>query len=337
MRGSAPDVLVLGEVLVELSSLEPLGDGVPLRLGFSGDALNVAAAAAAGGAHTCLLARVPGDELGDALVARVAELGVDTTALVRGGGQHGVYFTHADPDGERHFVYVRQGSAGSQLEVADLDDGLLSRAGVVVASGVACAISTSAAQAVRHAAERARRFVYDPNFRPRLTSASAAADVLRRLAPYCDVVTPSWPGEARQLLDLGDDASEVDAIRAVTGMGARGVVLTCGPRGAVVATAGQEAPPGTGAQSAASAGSVVEVPGVRAADVVDQTGAGDCLTGTLAARLALGDDLVEAVRLGVAAASLSVQGRGGTGHVPTLEQTRATAAAVAPREGKDAR
>jgi 2-dehydro-3-deoxygluconokinase len=56
--------------------------------------------------------------------------------------------------------------------------------------------------------------------------------------------------------------------------------------------------------------------------VVDQTGAGDTFAGTVVGRLAAGDDLQSAVRLGVAAAALSVQGQGGTGFVPTLEQTR---------------
>jgi 2-dehydro-3-deoxygluconokinase len=60
--------------------------------------------------------------------------------------------------------------------------------------------------------------------------------------------------------------------------------------------------------------------------VVDQTGAGDSFAGTVTARLALGDTLLDAVRLGVAAASLSVGGLGGTGHVATLEETRAHAA-----------
>jgi 2-dehydro-3-deoxygluconokinase len=71
---------------------------------------------------------------------------------------------------------------------------------------------------------------------------------------------------------------------------------------------------------------MIEVPVIPAPVVVDQTGAGDSFAGTVAARLALGDDLVDAVRLGVAAASLSVGGLGGTGHVATLEETRAHAA-----------
>jgi len=67
--------------------------------------------------------------------------------------------------------------------------------------------------------------------------------------------------------------------------------------------------------------------------VADQTGAGDAYVGTLAARLVQGDDLLWAAQQAGAAASLAVSGRGGTGYVPTLEQTRAhltTARAAAP-------
>lgn len=314
MPRSAPDVVVLGEVLVELSSLEPLGDGATLRLGFSGDALNAAAASAAAGAHTALVARVPDDELGDQLLARVAGLGVDTSAVVRAPGQHGLYLTHADPSGERQFTYVRRGSAGSGLSVADLDDELLRAAGVVLASGVACAVSDTLAEAVHHAAEVASRFVYDPNFRPRLTSAQQARTQLERLAPLAEVVTPSWPGEVGQLLGLAPGTSADEALAAVVPLGAAHVVMTCGPQGALVSTGG----------------AVHEVPGVPAPVVLDQTGAGDCLTGTLAARLALGDDLLDAVRLAASAAALSVQGQGGTGHVPTLTESRAALAAARP-------
>jgi 2-dehydro-3-deoxygluconokinase len=50
----------------------------------------------------------------------------------------------------------------------------------------------------------------------------------------------------------------------------------------------------------------------------------------VAARLALGDDLLAAARLGTAAASLSLAGAGGTGVVPSLAETRAHLAAAVP-------
>jgi 2-dehydro-3-deoxygluconokinase len=315
-RRGPTDVVVIGEVLVELSSLTPWESGASLRLAFSGDALNAAAASAAAGAHTALVARVPDDELGDALARRVAELGIDTTHLVRATGQHGMYLSHADPHGQRQFVYLRKGSAGSELSPDDLDEDLLRTAGVVLSSGVTCAISESAAAAVHHAAKVAARFVYDPNFRPRLTTAQEAADQLRALAPLSEVVTPSWPGEVGDLLGLAA-RSAAEAAHQVVALGAHDVVLTCGKAGALVF----------------HAGSIEHVPGLVAPHVVDQTGAGDCLAGTLAARLALGDALGDATRLAVAAASLSVQGQGGTGYVPSLQETRrALAAAVDQKE-----
>ncbi|MEH0111177.1 sugar kinase [Tersicoccus sp. MR15.9] len=301
-----PDVLVLGEILVELTSAEPLAPGAGLTLGISGDALNVAAAAAAAAARTLLVARVPDDELGDAIVRRCTELGIDTSALVRGPGQHGLYLSHSDPDGEREFLYARRASFGSTVAPEDLPAEALAGAGVVTASGIASAVSATAAATVRAAAEGARRFVYDPNLRPRLTTVEQARAQLQALAPHCEVVKPSWPTEVTRLLGLPAGATEEDALAGLRALGVADVVLTRGARGAVVA----------------DASGVTAVPIVPAPVVKDQTGAGDSFTGTLCARLALGDTLLEAVRLASAAASLSVGGIGGTGLVPTLTQTR---------------
>ena len=49
-----------------------------------------------------------------------------------------------------------------------------------------------------------------------------------------------------------------------------------------------------------------EIPGEAPGEVVDTTGAGDCFVGTLAARLAFGDDLFDAARTANAAAARSV-------------------------------
>ena len=136
------DVVVIGEVLVELSSTAPFEAGVPLTLGFSGDALNAAAASAAAGAHTALLTLVADDELGHALLARVRDLGVSTELVRLVPGQHGAYFVHSDPHGERQFAYARGGSAASRLDPADVAAAELDRVKVVVSSGVTGAAST---------------------------------------------------------------------------------------------------------------------------------------------------------------------------------------------------
>lgn len=315
MVSHAPDVLVLGEPLVQLTSHGPLRDGGSLVLGFSGDALNAAAAAAAAGARVALVANVPDDELGDAMVARIKVLGIVTDLLHRVRGQHGVYLQHADPSGEKGFTYVRSGSAGSRLSAEDLPMDVVRAAGVVVASGVTCAVSASARAAVLGAARAARCFIYDPNWRPRLVGAAVAAAHLSDLAPLSALVTPAWPHEAQALLGEGarDPSSACAAVRR---LGARAVALTRGSSG-VLLDDGTE---------------LHDLPAVTPPCIVDQTGAGDVLTGTVAARLALGDDLVTATRLAVAAAGLSLQGAGGTGHLASLEQTRQAAVTTEPTE-----
>jgi 2-dehydro-3-deoxygluconokinase len=302
------DVVVIGEILVELYCEEELADGATLRLGFSGDALNAAAAAAAAGARTAVLTAVGADEIGDAIIRRVTELGVQPTLIRRAPKADGAYLLHGDLTGHRQFNYWRNGSAASTLDEDDIGRHarVLAAAGAVVLSGITAALSDTAEQAVRAAARTAASVVYDPNFRPKLTTPARARAVLADVARYCTLVTPSCPGDSVPLLDTAEPER---AAAAALAYGARSVAVTAGANTVLVDGA---------------AGSF-RLPVPTNPDAVDATGAGDIFTGTTAARLALGDPLPEAVRLGIGAATLSVTGRGGTGHIPSLARTRAAA------------
>lgn len=59
------------------------------------------------------------------------------------------------------------------------------------------------------------------------------------------------------------------------------------------------------------------------AEVVDTTGAGDALIGGLAAGLAAGMPLAQAVRLGMATAAVSVERRGAQGSMPSRSEVDA--------------
>jgi 2-dehydro-3-deoxygluconokinase len=138
----------MGEILVEVATDVAFGHGVPAQLGISGDALNVAAAAAAAGARTGLLAVLTDDDLGQAIAARIRELGISDELLKFRTGQQGVYLVHSDPEGQREFSYARSGSVGSTLGPYDVDPGVFAAAGAVIAGGIACAISASSRAAV---------------------------------------------------------------------------------------------------------------------------------------------------------------------------------------------
>jgi 2-dehydro-3-deoxygluconokinase len=302
------DVVVVGEILVELYCETELADGATLRLGFSGDALNAAAASAAAGATTAVLTAVGADEIGDAIIQRVTELGVDPSLIRREPRANGAYLLHGDLTGHRQFHYWRNGSAGSTVDERDIDQhrDILAAAGAVVLSGITAALSDSAERAVLAAARTASTVVYDPNFRARLTTVERARAVLAEVAPYCALLTPSCPGDSIPLLDTGDPD---EVLTTALSLGVRAVAVTSG----------------TAAVGVADADGRSRYPVPVNPDAVDATGAGDVFAGTTAARLAMGDPLRDAVRLGIGAASLSVTGRGGTGHIPTLAESRAAA------------
>ncbi|MFJ5699839.1 PfkB family carbohydrate kinase [Arthrobacter sp. NPDC093139] len=301
----------MGEILVEVATDVAFGHGVPAQVGISGDALNVAAAAAAAGARVGLLSVLTDDDLGQAIAARIRELGISTDLLKFRTGQQGVYLVHCDPDGQREFSYARSGSVGSTLGPDDVDPAVFSATGAVVAGGIACAVSDSSRAAVLKAAALAGRFVFDPNFRPRLTSVEYATAALTELAPQTFLVTPSFPGETSALLGC---PTPKEAAAKLRGLGAVNVAVTCGADGIQL--------DGEGLDASADLAWIDSIP---APSVVDQTGAGDAFVGTLTARMVLGDSLPVAARYGAAAASLVVGGKGGTGFIPTFEQTRAHA------------
>jgi len=302
------DVIVIGEIMVELYCEEKLADGARLRLGFSGDALNAAAAAAAAGAHTAVLTAVGEDEIGDAIIGRVTELGIDPALIRREPRPNGAYLLHGDLTGHRQFTYWRNGSAASTLDQNDLP--AWTDVGAVILSGVTAALSNTAEQTVLAAAETANRagaaVIYDPNYRPKLTTAGRARAVLAAVGPHCTLITPSCPGDSQPLLDTSEPTQ---AAVAVLALGARSVAITAGASEVVI-----DGEPGR-----------QRLPVPQTPDAIDATGAGDIFTGTAAARLSLGDPLTEAIRLAIGAAALSVTGRGGTGRIPTLAQTRAAA------------
>jgi len=300
------DLVVIGEILVELSSPVALRDSTHFALSFSGDALNAAAGAAAAGASVGILTKVGDDEFGAAITEYVAHLGVDTSLIAVASAPNGLYLTGADPGGRRDFIYSRRGSAASLLRPQDVTTSVIDSARSLLVSGITQAISPSAAAAALRGArlmrERGGIVVYDPNYRPKLTTPAAAAGAFADIAPLASVVTPSWPHDATALFGAAQPRA---AAEATLKAGASAAVITLGDSGVILAD-------GT---------HITHYPAYPAPAVVDATGCGDILAGTLTARLVLGDDLDLAVRLGMTAAAEAVGHRGGTTHLATPAET----------------
>jgi 2-dehydro-3-deoxygluconokinase len=273
----------IGEGLFELGLDEHDVYG-PVRRGYGGDAANTAVMAARLGHEARLCSRVGVDALGRLLVTFWRESGVDLRWVIADdSAPTGVYVNERTADGGR-FHYHRRESAGSRLAAGDVPDAFLDGLAFVHTTGVTLAISASASDAARGAAQRARKrgiaTSFAVNHRPAL-----AGDVAQLLveARASDVVFVS--DEEGRLLFETDEPKEIAA-----GFGGRPgeVVVTCGGGGAVVVVDG--------------APSHVAAPPV---EVVDAAGAGDALAAAYLCARIEGVDPGRALERGVAAASLS--------------------------------
>ncbi|MCG6884170.1 MAG: PfkB family carbohydrate kinase, partial [Silicimonas sp.] len=116
-----PDILGVGEPLIEMVRLPDPLDGRPVYLqGFGGDTSTAIIAAARQGARAGYISAVGDDMFGDALRKLWTREGVDHShVLTRAGDPTGVCFIDPDPAG-RKFTYARRGSAASLYSAGDV-------------------------------------------------------------------------------------------------------------------------------------------------------------------------------------------------------------------------
>jgi len=262
----------IGECMIELAGLD-FAQGTA-RIGFAGDTANTATYLARLGVPTAYVTNVGRDSLSDALVARLAGEGIDTSLV----GRHpdrlpGLYAIETDARGERSFRYWRSDSAARTL-FSGIGPGLadLSAFSTLYVSGITLAILSAS---VRHRLVTAlgslraqgRRVVFDPNYRPRLwRDADEAREAFAAIWAVTTLALPSHDDETA----LWSDADATATARRLTALGVGEIVVKDGAAGPLLSVGGA---------TERLATAPVET-------VVDTSGAGDSFNaGYIAARL----------------------------------------------------
>ncbi|MFD4641370.1 ribokinase [Lentzea sp. NPDC058436] len=246
-----------------------------------GKGANTAVAAARVGASVALVGAVGDDGYGSLLRESLESSGVDTALVKTSARPTGIAYITVTPDGENSIVV----SPGANFDVSSSDvDGLSFDGAQVLTCSLEVPLET-----VIHAIGAASKAGLSTvlNLSP---VAELPAETLRQLTVL--VVNEH---EAAQLAPEWNDLLALGPTSAIVTLGSRGI--------AVVERSG-----------------VVEVPAVEVAEVVDTTGAGDAFAGALSARLADGDDLVQAARYAVKVAALSVTKAGAQPSYPTAAE-----------------
>ncbi|WP_299575756.1 ribokinase [uncultured Williamsia sp.] len=278
-------VVVVGsvntDVVAELDRFPRPGEtlrAVAVRRNLGGKGANQAVAARRVHDDVAFIGRVGDGAQGDGVREELAGHGVD------------VDHTRTVPDAATGTAFI-QVAAGENTIVLDagandawdrLDDA--ERRDVADAAVVVCQMEIPSA--VNRAVAQACR--------GRLVVNAAPAREVTDLLSSCDpLVVNEHELAVLTGVDVDGPTQARSAARSVLDRGARSVVVTLGAAGAVWVTT--------------EGGGVVTPPDV---EVVDSTGAGDAFVGVLAARLAVGGELGDAIRWAVAAGSLAVQTSG---------------------------
>lgn len=302
-----PDILCMGEPMLEFNRLPPGPDGRVLYLeGHGGDTSNAAIAAARSGASVGYITAIGQDAPGDSFMALWQREGVDTATVRRDPeAPTGIYCVTHDADGHR-FTFYRSGSAASRYRAQEVPEAAIRGAKFLHVSGISQAISVSACDAVFHAIAVAKaagvRVSYDTNLRLSLWPAARAAAVIHAALARADLAFPSIE-DARALTGLKDAEAIADFYLR---LGCPLVLLKLGPEGVLAATPERRE----------------RIPGFRV-QAVDATGAGDVFAGTFLARSVAGDDPFAAARYANAAAALSTTGYGAVAPIPHREAVEA--------------
>jgi ribokinase len=256
-----------------------------------GKGANQAVAAARLGAEVTIFGRVGEDPFGKELLKNLRNNGVDTSRVeTLSGAPTGSAFITVTPDGENTII-VSPGANRSfgpeEIEAANED---LRRTRVLVAQ---LEVAVEAVEtAVRTVEETRGRFLLN------LAPPREVSDALLR---RCDPLVVN-EHEARFL--LGEEAQNPEE--------SAGKLLDLGPRSAVVTL-------GADGAILAAGGSAQHFPAPEV-EAVDTTGAGDAFVGALAAKLARGAPLEEAVPYAVLAGAAAVTSEGAQGSLPTPEE-----------------
>jgi ribokinase len=259
-----------------------------LTVGTGGKGANQAAAAARSGARPVFVGAVGTDPAGTGLLDNLSVAGVDVSHVARTtSAPTGIALITVAADGENTIVVAA--GANATLDPARTAEivAQLVAPGTVVLSQLEIPLPVLVAVARTGGAHGARLVL----------NLSPWREIPDDLLAYADPLVVNETEAAAvwgRPIDSADDAASAENVAANAAVAllarSRSVVITLGGDGVVVAD-------GSG---------VVTLP-ARRVPVVDTTGAGDAFAGALAAGLAAGASLVDAVGSGIHAGSIAVQ------------------------------
>lgn len=309
-----PDVVALGELLIDFTCKSTDADGYPTMEAHPGGApANFLAALTNFGCKTAMLGKVGADAFGRMLVGTLQKAGIETKGLVMDPEVFTTLaFVTLDDSGDREFSFARKPGADTQIRFEELNLGLIDECrvfhfGSLSQTGEPARCTTK--QAVAYAKSKGKLVSYDPNLRKPLWNdlEEARSEILWGLS-QADVVKISEE-EVEFLWGLDYQAG---AEKLMKEFGVKLVFVTLGPDGCWFSNAVAQG----------------HVDSLKNIHVVDTTGAGDIFGGSAMSQILktgkepqelTEEELRQIVTFACTAAGLSTTKPGGISSLPLLQ------------------
>ncbi len=267
--------------------------GKDVRIGPGGKGSNQATAAARSGAEVIMVGKIGKDDLAATMKSHFLAEKMCLDYIVEDDGATGCALIEVDSTGENRIVVIP--GANGRLSAADVDaaEQEFTHGGVVLIQNETSL--ESRLEAKRLAMKYGLTMIYNPAPMQKMPNGFFEG---------VDIVTPNET-EAEFFTGIAVRGCE-DGIRAAEKfieLGAKSVIITMGSKGALYYD-----------------GTPIFVPAMKV-KAVDTTGAGDAFNGALAAALAEGKTITEALKFAGAVGALSVTKVGAATAMPSREET----------------
>jgi ribokinase len=271
-----------------------------------GKGANQAVAAAKLGAPTALIGRLGNDAFGDELKAFLAAQGVDLSFVQQTSEAHTgtALITIANADN----TIVAVPGANALVSAADVAAPAFAKGDIAVSQFEIPLYTISAFFERARAAGATTILNPAPAIEPK-PELLGLVDILILNETELGLLAKTG------LHDTDDPARFLEAARSLQTSQDKTVCVTLGRRGALALIDGKP----------------LVIPG-HSAKALDTTGAGDCFVGAVAAQLAAGKSIADALHYANAAASICVQRMGAAPSMPTAAEVEGVLSASRPRE-----
>lgn len=188
-------IITLGEILLRLSpdNNERFTQCHNFEAVYGGGEANTAVSLSSFGLDAAYVTKLPAHAIGQSAVNSLREFGVDTSKIIRGGEQIGIYFLEKKTSQRpTNVIYNRKGSAIALADESDFDwDNIFDGATWFHFSGITPALSDSMANVTLTACQKAKEkgitISCDLNYRGKLWSSEKAKEVMSKICPYVDI------------------------------------------------------------------------------------------------------------------------------------------------------